>query len=219
MPSALSSSQAPITRTCEPTIKECNDVSHAITIPLRHRCRFTSKLETNGWCNLAALYDHINEYIEQPYEWNKFIQIIKKISNPSNLREKVRYEFDEKNLKIRAIQGHSNGVNMESEYVNIDNENILLIHGTYLENLSRIQDEGLKSMGRHHIHFNEVGSSKMNKYILGKTLYLYTTTGELLRNNMKVMRAANGVILVKPNETNNIPYNLLWQLGTKPWNL
>lgn len=65
---------------------------------------------------------------------------------------KKRFEFDSTGKLIRASQGHS--VDVELEYEPLDPPKYLW-HGTNKGVLTKILNEGLKKMDRHHVHLSE----------------------------------------------------------------
>ena len=191
-------------------------LSHSLAYPLRHDNNFKDLDKYTGWVNLYALY----EYINKPYNWDYFVSLIIIIINPLDVRTKVRYQLNtdgnSNNWKIRALQGHSiKSIIIDSRKLET-NKNILLVHGTKKKYLQSIKQFGLKKI-RNDIHFIPVGAPTMIQHFIDRKsdAYLYITTGVLIDNGFEVYKVSNNVYLVP----NDIPYELLWELGTNPVDL
>jgi RNA:NAD 2'-phosphotransferase (TPT1/KptA family) len=194
-------------------------VSHWIAHSLRHNKHFIHLNKMTGWCNLKALYD----YLRIPFEWLYFISIIQRLVNPVDAKTKVRYQLNStgsyEDWKIRALQGHSIKTIIIDDHIPVTDadRNILLIHGTPNRYIESIRNEGLKKF-RNDIHFVPVGAPTMMTHLRDRNAgaFLYITVGVLLDNGFHVFRSPNNVYLVRED---CIPYDLMWELGTPPWEL
>lgn len=97
--------------------------------------------------------------------------------------------------RIRASQGHSVRVDLGLEPVEPPE---VLYHGTVLTRVGAIRDEGLRAMGRHHVHLSaerevavRVGARR------GRPVVLVVDAGGMRRAGHVFMRSANGVWLVE----------------------
>jgi putative RNA 2'-phosphotransferase len=109
--------------------------------------------------------------------------------------EKQRFAIDETGTRIRANQGHSTDVDLHLETATPPAE---LYHGTAERWLDAILQEGLRKMGRHHVHLSSdtatacrVGSRH------GKPAILVVDAARMLVDGHTFFRSANGVWLVE----------------------
>lgn len=97
------------------------------------------ELDDKGWapCNkIMSVLDVNREELDEIVESNN----------------KKRFEFSNDNRKIRARQGHSIDVDVELEDVTTQMSGHVLYHGTKTKHLHLILKDGLKKMGRQHVH-------------------------------------------------------------------
>jgi len=189
----------------------CYQISHAITKPLRHNTYFRGLNRQNGWANLRELYN----YIRIDLSWEKFIEIIIIICNPTDENKKIRFQIETEknndNWRIRALQGHSINSIIIDNYEIVTDLTITLIHGTPKINILNIREEGLKRFNRNHIHFVSINSPTLKQHMIDRKaeVYLLITVNKLLKNGFKVLRSLNNVYLVCED---CIPYNLFEEL-------
>lgn len=69
---------------------------------------------------------------------------------------KQRFAFDETGRRIRANQGHSVEVDLELAPATPPD---VLYHGTGHQTADAIRREGLRKMGRHHVHLSQDGAT------------------------------------------------------------
>lgn len=108
---------------------------------------------------------------------------------------KGRFEFGENNSTIRATQGHS-------KKLGIDSESILtryippqfVIHGTFSKNIPGILKNGLQSKSRTHIHCVEELGQKSGFRPDCDTL-VYINTHLAVNDGIKFYKSNNGVVL------------------------
>ena len=65
--------------------------------------------------------------------------------------DKQRFAFDETGDRIRANQGHSVEVDLQLEPMNPP---AVLYHGTAADTVPLVLRDGLRKMGRHHVHLS-----------------------------------------------------------------
>lgn len=110
--------------------------------------------------------------------------------------EKNRYLI--KDNSIRANQGHSMDVEIEMELITRHEDIPVVIHGTYTKNWQSIKTEGLKKMGRKHIHFAPgfIGEENV-KSGMRKSCNLFITIDaeKCMKDSIKFYRSSNNVIL------------------------
>lgn len=132
----------------------------------------------------------------------------------------------EKGIKrIRANQGHKMKEVVDSELltpISSSQELPVCIHGTYMKRWHHkkksyvdvwpaIKREGLKPMGRNHIHFvpHEVGSRTVISGMRQDcTVAIYLDVPKALAMGIKLFRSSNDVVLSRGNECGHIPTEL-----------
>jgi RNA:NAD 2'-phosphotransferase (TPT1/KptA family) len=200
----------------DPYATDCDKISYYIAKPLRHNTHFDLD-RIRGWANLYKLYI----WIGSPFDWKYFVEIIQFLVHPKSEFVKIRYQLedigDPIEWRIRAIQGHTIKTIVIDNYKIVTDRNQLLVHDTKNINLPSIKENGLLKL-RQHIHFNSINSKTLITHVKDRKTdtFLYTTVGKLLDYGAKVYKASNNVYLV---DVEYIPFDLLWQLGTMPWNL
>lgn len=124
--------------------------------------------------------------------------------------------------RIRASQGHKMKEVVDSELlqpVQRAEDLPICIHGTYftkwspkkkcqVQVWSQIKQEGLKPMGRNHIHFvpHEVGSRTVISGMREDcAVAIYLDVPKALEQGIKLYRSANDVILTRGDESGRIP--------------
>lgn len=119
--------------------------------------------------------------------------------------DKKRFEFNEDRTQIRASQGHS--VEVELGYEQQDPPE-MLYHGTSPTLLTVIRNEGLRKMGRHHVHLSvdrdtakTVGARRG-----GVPVILVVRAQSMLHAGHKFYRSTNGVWL-----TDSVPPQFICQ--------
>ena len=146
-------------------------------------------LDKNGW----ALVDDILS------KMNLSMSSLDSVVKNNN---KQRFEFNEDKTKIRARQGHSINVDLELEE---KKPPALLYHGTVDRFLGDIKINGLKKMGRQHVHLSadketaiKVGARR------GKPIVLVVYALHMHRYGFKFYQSNNGVWL-----TDSVPPSFL----------
>jgi putative RNA 2'-phosphotransferase len=117
-----------------------------ISYCLRHgAAAINLPIDTEGWVLTSDLVDKCVE------QYSKFtFDILKQIVAEDT---KGRYSFNDNKMMIRANQGHSLAI------VSITYEKKIpppeLYHGTSIDLLDDIIEEGIIKMGRHHVHLSD----------------------------------------------------------------
>lgn len=169
--------------------KTDKQLSKLLSLVLRHKPeKLGILLDENGWTDIDILINRMHLHSFQ------FIRAdIERI-----VEENDKQRFSIKDNKIRANQGHS--VKVDLGLKECDPPDILY-HGTVDFALDSIFDEGLKPMGRHHVHLSEdfhvarkVGSRR------GKPAVLFIRTNQMKADGIKFYLSENNVWL-----TDHIP--------------
>ncbi|TIA87339.1 hypothetical protein E3P99_03229 [Wallemia hederae] len=100
---------------------------------------------------------------------------------------------------IRAVQGHSlDAAQLELSQITDTADAPVAVHGTNDEAWSSIKTEGLKTMGRQYIHL-ATGLPHESEVVSGmrksSTVFIYVDVEQLLKDNIKLYKSLNGVLL------------------------
>lgn len=122
-----------------------------------------------------------------------------------NNNDKKRYELKQIDgvYYIRANQGHSKkfeDIINEDKLLSLINEPLsICIHGTTKKAWEIIKDDGLKVMGRTHIHFaqNEDNSKVISGMRQSSEVVIYIDMKLAMEDNIKFYMSKNGVVLTK----------------------
>lgn len=120
------------------------NLSRFLSLLLRHKPdTLDLQMDSEGWVS-------VSELIEKWKRKNSNINfdLLQQIVKENN---KNRFTFNEDCTKIRANQGHSISVDLQLDISTPPN---ILFHGTILENLPSIQEQGLKKQKRNHVHLS-----------------------------------------------------------------
>jgi putative RNA 2'-phosphotransferase len=162
------------------------EVSRYLSRHLRHQPeRLGLKLGPGGWVgvdellaacaahSLAVTRDELQEVVDR--------------------NDKRRFAFDETSTRIRASQGHSVEIDLELEPVAPP---AVLFHGTARARLDAIRAEGLRKMGRHHVHLSadaETATRVGARH--GRPVVLEVAAARMAADGHVFLRSANGVWL------------------------
>lgn len=177
--------------------------SKFLSLVLRHKPETIGlKLDANGWANVAELIKRC-----QDQGWDIDFE---KLSYVVSTNNKNRFKFGESCSKIRANQGHSIKVDLAYKPSQPPE---FLYHGTGLQTIRVIQVEGLKKMGRHHVHLSTDIETALKVGQRHGTPYVLTVlSGEMAKEGFTFYLSDNGVWL-----TDHVPSKYL-QLDTGPKN-
>jgi putative RNA 2'-phosphotransferase len=126
------------------TDAEITRISKTLSYHLRHRSDALGiTLEPGGWVRVDALLAALarNGTAISRAELDEVVA----------RNSKQRFAFDAGGERIRANQGHSVDVDLELEPVEPP---AVLFHGTSRRTLDAILRDGLRKMGRHHVHLS-----------------------------------------------------------------
>ena len=162
-----------------------NNISKSMSYLLRHGL----EKENINHCNGFVLIDDVIGWLQKN---NTNINVTHDdIENIVKEDKKQRYQLQ--GNKIRASQGHSIEIEMNFEKLNSIKEVYPLVHATYKDSIIPINESGLKSMSRTHIHF---ASIKTNDF---KMIRKDTDTYCVLKKNYQkdIFKSENNVYLSK----------------------
>lgn len=120
-------------------------VSKALSRMLRHDPeRFGVELDDAGWTPVAAAWEALRRagHLLDPPSLDEVLQGC----------DKRRFELNPDGTHIRAVHGHSVAVDLRLEPAR---PHTRLYHGTVERFLDAILREGLRPMGRRHVHLSE----------------------------------------------------------------
>lgn len=172
-------------------------LSKLLSYILRHKpSAYGIVLDENGYTNIHELINKLNAQ-------NEIInfEILQYIVDTNN---KKRFAFNDDLTKIRASQGHS--IDVELAYSEQQPPEILY-HGTVEKFLSKISEEGLKKMERHHVHLSadKATATKVAER-RGKPIILEINTAEMFAAGYKFYLSDNPVWL-----TDHVPVAFIVQ--------
>jgi putative RNA 2'-phosphotransferase len=170
------------------TSKEIVKTSKFLSLILRHEPeRVGLVLSEAGWVSIEELLSAISR--------NGVSLSRAQLLNIVATSEKQRFAISEDNLRIRASQGHSIEVDLQYE-PQVPPE--VLYHGTASRFIESIRREGLRRMGRHHVHLSAETSVTVQVGARhGKPVLLTVRAGEMHHTGHVFYRSANGVWLVE----------------------
>jgi putative RNA 2'-phosphotransferase len=162
-------------------------VSKYLSRHLRHRPdRLGISLDSGGWVDVDELLAACAR--------DGFVITRAELEHVVAANDKQRYAFDGSGRRIRADQGHTIGVELDLPEAVPPG---VLFHGTVERFLPRIRQEGLRPMGRHHVHLSadpatarRVGARRGAPIVLTVDAAAMTSAGHVFRIS------GNGVWLV-----------------------
>jgi putative RNA 2'-phosphotransferase len=168
-------------------MKNQTQTSKFISLVLRHDpAEAGITLDAGGWADVDALLCGMGQR-GHPITRDDLVAIVREDA-------KQRYSFSDDGRRIRANQGHSIDVELDFEQVAPPP---VLYHGTATRFRDAILHEGLRAMGRHHVHLSadEATAVTVGKRH-GKPVVFRIAAAEMAVAGIKFFRSANGVWLV-----------------------
>lgn len=165
-------------------MKEKDNRSKQLAYLLRHDqdAWELGKIDSEGWRNVIELCKDYRFSLQELQEI---------VLNDS----KGRYEFDAENLHIRACQGHSIPVDIDSIKEEVPPD--FLYHGTPEKNKDSILKRGLLKGSRLYVHLSADYDTALNvgKRRSGPTIVFKIKASEMYKNGAKFLKSKNGVWL------------------------
>jgi len=174
-------------------------VSKYLAKHLRHQPeRIGLTLRPGGWVEVGALL--------RACESHGFMLSRAELDDVVATSDKQRFAFDDTGSLIRANQGHSVDVDLGLEPMRPPD---VLFHGTGAGSVAGILRDGLKPMGRHHVHLSvDVDTALRVGGRHGAPVVLVVDAGGMFRDGHIFYCSANGVWL-----TAAVPASFLGRLG------
>ncbi|PAA56265.1 hypothetical protein BOX15_Mlig027782g1, partial [Macrostomum lignano] len=167
--------------------------------------------EKEGFKFADGGYLHLDEMLAHSEFADVNVDDIRRVIDANDKKRfELRSDPSTGRLQVRATQGHSMKVEgIEYTDVNLANAHQfpVVIHGTYLKNWRQISQEGLKTMGRTHIHFapGEIGEDGVVSGMRGSAeILIYLDLEMALRDGIKFVLSKNKVILSEGDATGTI---------------
>lgn len=163
-------------------------ISKFLSRHLRHRPdRLGLALEPGGWVAVKALLAACARN-GRPISRAQLEEVVR-------TSDKQRFAFDADGAKIRANQGHSVEVDLQLDPTAPPP---VLFHGTGEGTVPAILRDGLRKMGRHHVHLSaDVDTARRVGARHGRPVVLRVDAAAMAAAGFEFYRAANGVWLVE----------------------
>ena len=161
-------------------------VSKWLALHLRHRPqRIGLTLDRAGWADVDELLARAKAA--------SFSLTREELVEVVATNDKRRYELDAAGRRIRAVQGHTVAVDLDLVPVPPPE---VLYHGTTERFLVPILAEGLRPMGRHHVHLSpDVETARRVGQRRGRPAVLEVAAERMASEGRLFFRSANGVWL------------------------
>ena len=161
-------------------------VSKWLALHLRHRPeRIGLRLDGAGWADV----DELLARAEQANFALTRAELVEVVAT----NDKRRYELDAAAGRIRAVQGHTVAVDLG---LVPGPPPAVLYHGTTERYVMPILAEGLRPMGRHHVHLSpDVATARAVGGRRGRPVVLEVAAERMASEGRLFYRAANGVWL------------------------
>jgi RNA:NAD 2'-phosphotransferase (TPT1/KptA family) len=167
-------------------------LSRAMCQFLRHRCK---DLDPDGFVDLEVLMAAVQSSAPRGARGAKDLEAAIRRAVAEN--SKQRFEWDPANSRrIRATQGHSvEGLDDAAMFPKLDVAVVPVAwHGTYRRHLDAIRAQGLKRMGRRHVHcsaaIDAISGARRDAQV-----FLRIDTGAAVAAGVPFYMATNGVVL------------------------
>lgn len=179
--------------------KKINEASKLLSYVLRHKPHSIGiELDSDGWADIDQLITGLANDDRRNINREMILAIL-------TSSEKKRFAISSDGQHIRALQGHS------SENVSIqhpaETPPTILYHGTATRFLKSIQQQGLISGSRHHVHLTKDKSTALavgQRY--GKPVTLIIDSLKMHHNGLAFYLAENGIWL-----TTHVPPQYIMQ--------
>jgi putative RNA 2'-phosphotransferase len=162
-------------------------ISKYLSRHLRHRPdELGITLQPGGWVDVEALLAACARH-QFPLTRDELAEVVTE-------NDKQRFSFDASGTRIRANQGHSIAVDLLLEAAVPPP---MLYHGTGERAVPSILKEGVRKMGRHHVHLSEDAETARRVGARhGRPVILVIDAAAMARSGFTLYRSANGVWLV-----------------------
>lgn len=163
-------------------------VSKYLSKHLRHRPeRLGLELEPGGWVRADELLAACRRR-NFPLDRAELEEVVGR-------NDKQRFAFDESGTRVQAQQGHSVPVDLGLEPAEPP---AVLFHGTGVDLLQTVLENGLRKMGRHHVHLSpDIETARKVGARRGKPVVLRVAAELMYREGWSFYLSGNGVWLVE----------------------
>jgi len=171
--------------------------SRALAFFLRHRAN-EFKVREDGYVSVALLLDTA-EFKRKKLTLDDILRVTR-----GDLKRRFSMKEVNGTWYVRCNQGHSRGVNVTSEALLTERTkaSFMCVHGSRKSLLEKIKSEGIKKMGRKHIHL--VPDSNYTEWFCVKSgrkstrdAFIFVDTGAAMRDGIRFFVSENGVILTE----------------------
>ena len=179
-------------------------IAKAVVTALRHdnKRELTNRMDRHGWvlirdlCNLRGVKSVAADGVH-PADMRHILE--------DDNKPKVRFEFFDEEAPggpityVRAIQGHSRGMGLDYETIlrrvfpRDDDWANVGVHGTSRSAWSNIVLNGLRTMGREHVHM-------VRSVVGGQQAGLRSGSEMGVRVNLTALHSAGAVVYLSPND-------------------
>jgi putative RNA 2'-phosphotransferase len=161
-------------------------VSKWLALHLRHRPeRIGLTLDGAGWADVDELLARARA-AHFALARDELVEVVA-------TNDKRRYELDASGGRIRAVQGHTVAVDLD--LVPTEPPEVLY-HGTTERFVAPVLGQGLRPMGRHHVHLSpDVETARAVGQRRGRPVVLEVAAERMASEGRLFFRSANGVWL------------------------
>lgn len=173
-------------------------ISKFLSLVLRHKPETIKGLilDENGWAAVEVLLQGMNDM-----GLEVSLEALKEVVESN---DKQRFKFNDDCTKIRANQGHSIKVELQLQP---KVPPPVLYHGTAIQNLVPIKQEGLTKQKRHHVHLSsDRATAKKVGMRHGKPIILEINAGRMHSDGIDFYLSENGVWLTSFVDTKYIEF-------------
>ncbi|ELP92035.1 tRNA 2'-phosphotransferase, putative [Entamoeba invadens IP1] len=168
------------------------EVSKTISYLLRHGAQKEHlPMDESGWVKMTDL---LSNRQMSGISQETICRIV-----ATNSKQRFTIEGDGQDMKIRANQGHSIDVKVDMKKIETPEDYPIVIHGTYLKNISEILKKGLLKMGRLHVHMAKALPQHIGKQMSGMRsncqLVIYVDIKKAMGDGLVFYESSNGVVL------------------------
>ncbi len=165
-----------------------NKLSRFLSLVLRHKPEeIDLHLDSEGWAEISTLLQKLAEHGKRSTKEQLFEVV--------TTNDKARFRISDDGTRIRANQGHSIDIDIGLRPVKPP---AILYHGTAERFLKSIQQSGLSSRTRQHVHLSsDIATAKKVGMRHGSPAILFVEATRMFEAGFEFFQAENGVWLTK----------------------
>lgn len=178
-------------------------ISKSMSYLLRHGAKNEGvHMTDDGYVNVKEVVQFLRK--NKMFELKKCINehftnddVTRLIQHIVDTNEKNRFGLDERGheLYIRSRQGHTLREVKDKDLLQRITTPTIAVHGTYKKNLLLILEQGLKTIGRNHIHFASRTKDVVSGMRKNCEIAIYIDMAKAMADGIEFWRSDNGVIL------------------------